>query len=246
MPDHEEHCLHSEKRYGVRGDDIHRWIDEPSQVAGGSHRDYRHDLDSLHTAIQMFGDEYGTEMVENIFLDHLRLDSREDRENKKIKKGELPNPKIWTTEEDNYLIQNVLLNTDAEMEAVLQNKTKNAIAKRRRYLGLIRPKIIKRTTNTQRVQRLVFRLKRNNPFFIHIEVSGGNNDIDFWIGSKRGKVVNRAKERIISKKSLVYVPEISGRYSFYFSNSFSWVTSKEVLLSYHLENGITLSMRMTL
>jgi len=63
MPDHEEHCQHSFRRYGVRGDEIHAWIDEPSQVAGGSHRSYRHDLASLPTAIQLFGKIYGDEVV---------------------------------------------------------------------------------------------------------------------------------------------------------------------------------------
>ncbi len=79
MPQHEEHCLHSEKRYGIRGDEIHTWIDEPSQISGGSHRNYRHDLNSLPTAIQIFGKIYGAEMVENIFLDHLKADSEENR-----------------------------------------------------------------------------------------------------------------------------------------------------------------------
>jgi DNA-directed RNA polymerase subunit RPC12/RpoP len=79
MPEHEEHCLHSEKRYGVRGDDIHSWIDEPVAVAGASHRSYRHSLDSLHAAIQIFGSKYGADTVENIFLDHLKADSEENR-----------------------------------------------------------------------------------------------------------------------------------------------------------------------
>jgi len=248
MPDHEEHCLHSEKRYGVRGDDVHRWIDEPSQVAGGSHRNYRHDLDSLSTAIQMFG-EYGAEMVENIFLDHLLLDSREDRKNKEIKKGEFPNPKIWTKEEDSYLIRKVLFETDAEMEAVLQNKTKHAIAKRRRYLGLIRPKIIKRTRKSQRVQRIVFRLKRGKKFYTQIKVNGGKNDIDFWTTDSKNRTTRYsylARERIINEKSLVFTPQITGRYSFYFSNAFSIFTSKDVVISYHLENKPVLRLRMTI
>ena len=85
MPDHEEHCLHSEKRYGIRGDDIHQWIDEPSQIAGSSHRNYRHDLESMPIAIEAFGKIYGAEMVENIFLDHLKADSEESRKRKKGK-----------------------------------------------------------------------------------------------------------------------------------------------------------------
>jgi hypothetical protein len=76
MPNHEEHCQHSLKRYGTRGDDIHHWIDEPSQVLGGAHRTERHDISSLELAIQMFGEKYGDNIVRNIFLDHLYLDSK--------------------------------------------------------------------------------------------------------------------------------------------------------------------------
>lgn len=79
MPEHEEHCLHSEKRYGIRGDEIHSWMDEPSSISGGTHRKFRHGLEDLPIAIQMFGKIYGEEMVENIFLDHLRADSEEGR-----------------------------------------------------------------------------------------------------------------------------------------------------------------------
>ena|SRR3972149_3312694 len=79
MPNLEEHCKHSEKRYGVRGEDIHSWMDETSQIAGKSHRKYRHDLKSIPIAIQIFGAKYGADVVENIFLDHLKADSEESR-----------------------------------------------------------------------------------------------------------------------------------------------------------------------
>jgi hypothetical protein len=54
-------------------------MDEPSSIAGGDHRHFRHDISSIPVAIQMFGQKYGAEMVENIFLDHLKADSEEDR-----------------------------------------------------------------------------------------------------------------------------------------------------------------------
>jgi hypothetical protein len=96
MPQHEEHCLHSEKRYRVRGDDIHSWIDEPSAVAGGLHRSYRHDLSSLPAAIQIFGAKYGADMVENIFLDHLKADSEENRR-REVEKSHIEEKlTIWT------------------------------------------------------------------------------------------------------------------------------------------------------
>lgn len=37
MPNNEEHCQHSLKRYGTRGNDIHTWIDEPSRMYMGFH-----------------------------------------------------------------------------------------------------------------------------------------------------------------------------------------------------------------
>lgn len=75
MPEHEEHCQHSFKRYGIRGDDIHTWMDEPSKIViGASHRMFRHSYADLSMAIQIFGEKYGDKNVENIFIDHLILD----------------------------------------------------------------------------------------------------------------------------------------------------------------------------
>jgi hypothetical protein len=244
MPNHEEHCLHSEKRYGVRGDDIHAWVDEPSQVSGGTHRDYRHNLSSLQTAIQIFSKQYGAEMVENIFLDHLKADSEE----KRIRKAELEksgiNPKNWTEREDNYLFNNLLLKTDEEMEAELEVKSQSSIAKRRKHLGLIRPKIVKRTKKSQKVQRLVFKLERGQKFFMDFTINGGNKDIDFWMTDSRNKTTAcvgffglQGAERIREGKQIEFTPEVSDNYYFYFSNSFSLFTSKEVKVSYQLESG---------
>jgi hypothetical protein len=182
MPNHEEHCLHSEKRYGVRGDDIHRWIDEPSQISGGSHRNYRHNLNALQTAIQLFGKSYGAEMVEDIFIDHLKADSEEKRKQKEeLEADDINNPNRWTVEEDDYLTRNILLKTDDEFVADLKVKSKSAILKRRKYLGLLRPKIIKRTRNHRREQRLVFKLNRGQKFFVKMEINGGNRDIEFYV-----------------------------------------------------------------
>ena len=236
MPNREDHCKHSEKRYGVRGEDIHSWIDEPSQVAGGSHRDFRHDLSSLQTAIQLFGDLYGVEMVENIFLDHLKADSQEHRRRtKELTKNGLGSPKLWTKEQDDYLTRYFLHKTDDEMEADFKGKTKNSIRKRRGYLGLLRPKVIQRTRNRRREQRLVFRLKRGMKFYLRMEIEGGNNDIDFSITHL--KTYKISPQRIRIEKNIEFVPEVNGYYSFVFSNSFSWRTGKQVKVSYHLEKG---------
>ena len=245
MPNLEEHCQHSEKRYGVRGEDIHSWIDEPSQVAGGSHRDYRHDLSSLQTAIQLFGELYGVEMVENIFLDHLKADSQEHRKRtEELTKNGFGSPKLWTKEQDDYLTRYLLLKTDDEMEANLNGKSKNSIRKRREYLGLIRPKVIKRTRNRQREQRLVFRLKRGQKFYLRMEIEGGNDDIEFSITDL--KTYQMSPQRIRMEKNIEFVPEVADDYSFVFSNSFSWRTGKQVKVSYHLENGREIKLRIGL
>jgi hypothetical protein len=244
MPQHEEHCLHSEKRYGVRGDEIHTWIDEPSQISGGSHRNYRHDLNSLPTAIQIFGKIYGAEMVENIFLDHLKADSEENRKREQqLQDNSLDNPNLWTQEDDNFLWLNFMKKSDEELESELKVKSKSAILKRRKYLGLIRPKVINRTRHNLKVQRLVFKLERCQKFFLTIEINGGKNDIDFGMtGSKNKTIIRdgygyRGLERVFDGKTLEFVPEVSDNYSFYFSNAFSVITKKDVLVSYHLENG---------
>jgi hypothetical protein len=77
MPNHEEHCKHSFERYGVRGDDIHSWIDEPSEIDGYNHRRFRHSVQDIPIAVKVFGVKYSAETVENIFLDHLKADSEE-------------------------------------------------------------------------------------------------------------------------------------------------------------------------
>jgi hypothetical protein len=74
MPNHEEHCQHSFARYGVRGDDIHSWIDEPSQVSGLNHRRFRHDLNSIKIAKKVFASKYDADTIENICLDHFKAD----------------------------------------------------------------------------------------------------------------------------------------------------------------------------
>ena len=76
MPSKTEHCTHTLDRYGVTGEDIHSWIDEPSRL-GGNHRRFRHDPDQEIPKI--FIDKYGEQLARNIILDHIYLDSFENR-----------------------------------------------------------------------------------------------------------------------------------------------------------------------
>lgn len=47
MPDLEEHCKHTYKRYGIEGRDIHQWMDDPSRKYSGKHRQFRHDTETI-------------------------------------------------------------------------------------------------------------------------------------------------------------------------------------------------------
>ena len=213
-------------------------MDEPSQVAGGSHRDFRHDLASLPTAIQLFSKLYGADVVENIFLDHLKADSEEIRKHEH--EADYRSSKLWSKEEDNYIYNNFLQMSDEVLETNLQNKSKSEIRQRRECLGLIRPKFVRRTKNRPRIQKLVFRLQRGQKISGNVKVIGGNNDIDFGSFYYQGSVATlmpKNPERISNLKSFNFQIDTSGNYCFYFSNSFSLVTSKDVEFTYRLENG---------
>jgi hypothetical protein len=224
-------------------------MDEPSSIAGQSHRSFRHDLSSLPTAIQLFGKAYGADIVENIFLDHLKADSEEHRKREQ-ESDESLKPKLWSKSDDDFLCRKFLDLSDEALEASLQTKSKAEIRKRREYLGLIRPKIIKRNRNQSRIQRLVFKLQRGQRIFGIVKITGGNNDVDFGFFNYQGVSVSTLRpvdaERISGSKSFAYNISVSGNYCFYFSNSFSVVTSKVVEFHYHLENGRDIGISFTI
>jgi hypothetical protein len=180
-------------------------MDEPSRVAGISHRSYRHDLSSLPTAIQLFGKVYGAEMVENIFLDHLKADSEENRKREQ-ESDESLKLRLWSKPEDDFLVRKFLDMSDDVLEASLQTKSKAEIRKRREYSGLIRPKIVKRTRNQLRIQRLVFRLQRGQRISGTFKITGGNNDVDFGFFTYQGGSVSKLRP--------VHIERISGNKSF--------------------------------
>lgn len=71
MPNREEHCRHSFEMYGVRAEDVHAWMDEPSKIYGPRHRHTRHDLKLIP---MKFVEKYGEELARAIMLDHILLD----------------------------------------------------------------------------------------------------------------------------------------------------------------------------
>jgi hypothetical protein len=74
MPNHEEHCLHSQRRYGIRGDEIHSWMDSPAREHGVFHRRFRHDPSSVRVVGDIFGNKYGKDLAEAVAWDHIFYD----------------------------------------------------------------------------------------------------------------------------------------------------------------------------
>jgi hypothetical protein len=77
MPKLEEHCQHSLKRFKVEGREIHSWLDEPSRVYGGIHREFRHDEQTIILVGKLFGDKFGVDIAQAIALDHIMADHEE-------------------------------------------------------------------------------------------------------------------------------------------------------------------------
>lgn len=73
MPNNLEHCQRSLERYGVEGEDIHSWMDEPAKIYGSVHRLLRHELDWIP---KQFIDKYGEDLTRNIMLDHVSFDKK--------------------------------------------------------------------------------------------------------------------------------------------------------------------------
>ena len=73
MPNNEVHSDHSYERYRVKARDLHRWMDEPSELYGISHRWSRHDTSFIP---QIFIDKYGKDLALAIMEDHILLDKR--------------------------------------------------------------------------------------------------------------------------------------------------------------------------
>jgi len=78
MPNIEEHCKQTLKRYRVEGRDIHQWLDEPSRKYASGHRQFRHDTETIRLVGENFGKSYGKSLAETIALDHIMLDHEEE------------------------------------------------------------------------------------------------------------------------------------------------------------------------
>lgn len=103
MPNLEEHCKHSLKRYGVEGGDIHIWLDEPSRHYAGIHREFRHDEKTIILAGETFGKIYGEDKAQAIALDHIMADHEESIKKRREKNGvALSEIKAYEEEKSKY------------------------------------------------------------------------------------------------------------------------------------------------
>ena len=73
---HEGHCVRSHEKYGVRGDEIHFWMDEPSSISGFAHRIYRHRLNQVIPKFLI--EKYGRDLCRYIMVDHIIADNYVD------------------------------------------------------------------------------------------------------------------------------------------------------------------------
>ena len=65
-----------------------------------------------------------------------------------------------------------------------------------------------------------------------LAISGGSgNDIDFWVADPQGTIILDL-ERVSQGKSFEFNTQVSGDYTFHFSNTFSLISSKIVSLTY--------------
>jgi hypothetical protein len=87
MPNLEEHCKHTFKTYGVEGREIHQWLDNPSRKYAGRHREFRHDSETVKLVGDVFGKKYGRTLAENIALDHIMLDHKEEIQRRNIERA---------------------------------------------------------------------------------------------------------------------------------------------------------------
>jgi hypothetical protein len=83
-------------------------------------------------------------------------------------------------------------------------------------------------------QTLTINLDEGEKFTGSLSISGGNNDINFWVANPTGDHII-PKQGVSIGKSFQFEAESNGGHTLNFDNSFSLITSKTVTLSYKVE-----------
>jgi curved DNA-binding protein CbpA len=162
-----------------------------------------------------------------------------DKGKKYTRETQAASSPLWSEPEDDFLYRHFLEMDDDVLEANLLGKSKSKIRQRKGHWGLIRPEFINKTNENPRIQKIVFKLKKGQKIFTEIKVLGGNNDIFFGAFGYNRNVSSFTPEnleRVSNLKSFCYQIGTTGDYCFYFSNSFSRLTSKDVEFTYNLES----------
>lgn len=94
-------------------------------------------------------------------------------------------------------------------------------------------------------EMVTFNLSGGQKFTGSLSISGGSNDIDFWVTDPQGtKILDFG--RVTQGKTFDFTAQASGAYTLHFGNTFSWFTGKTVYLTYDVGlptvNGIDLGL----
>jgi hypothetical protein len=80
---------------------------------------------------------------------------------------------------------------------------------------------------------LTYNLDGGQTFSGSLSITGGGNDIDFWVTDPEGTTI-LGLGRITQGRSFEFTAQKNGAYILHFDNSFSWFTAKTVTLTYNI------------
>jgi hypothetical protein len=80
---------------------------------------------------------------------------------------------------------------------------------------------------------LTYNLNSGQTFSGSLSITGGGNDIDFWVTDPEGTII-LGLGRITQGRSFEFTAQKNGAYILHFDNSFSWFTAKTVTLTYNI------------
>jgi hypothetical protein len=142
MPNHEEHCEESRRRYGKSFSELHRWMDEPSVILGKDHRMHRHNPRKTPLeARQIFG-----ENADHACLDHIRLDELggtkpPEKEGKKKTMKLKYKDLIDKVNKYHYKNEPIYFEAIADLEELRKDLTK--LDDTKHLIGIVKPFLIK-------------------------------------------------------------------------------------------------------
>jgi hypothetical protein len=98
-------------------------------------------------------------------------------------------------------------------------------------------------------EMVTFNLSGGQKFTGSLSISGGGNDIDFWVTDPQGTRILDSG-RVTQGKTFEFTAQASGAYTLHFGNTFSWFTGKTVYLTYDVGlptvSGIDVGLLLTI